>query len=262
MFWNTGTSINIHYKISLTLDKMFTFNSTYNEVQRELKDALKQNVLLTTKLDESKRYIQKFASAKKKWEKGHKDLGEMYSNKLSEILKIRSQVDEVVKDLGTLANNVVGGELKLRNELTGTKFEDNFQKIMALLSIVKKFHQATIDELKESKKLSDQTNQTLHVLEETQNECDDQKKALQDQREEIAELKARVAHYEASLKLNNDIIEKLESEKAKLTNDLKETKNQLNAFSQVVQSLNYKQYREDVRAGAKRKRLKDITPLD
>ena len=224
---------------------MFTLNSTYEKVQRELEDALKQNVLLTTRLDAKKRSIQEFASANRQLEQAHANLSR-------EVKQSQNDLETTKKDAQTFAVSAFEAVLEAAKEVVVNEKPMNralpmayADKIKTLLSLIKEHNKIKILKMKALKIRSD-----------------DQNKALKDQQQEIATLKAKIAHFETCTKINGEIIEKLESEKAKLTNDLKETKNQLTAFGQVVQTLNHMQYREDVRAGAKRKRLKDITPLD
>ena len=67
-----------------------------------------------------------------------------------------------------------------------------------------------------------------------------------------------------ALKALEEKVKTLSAENAALSTNLEQTKTQLTVFGQVVQQLNVKNYQEDVRLGAKRKRLTDtaFNPLD
>lgn len=229
----------------------------------------------TTKLNETQHTVNELASSNGKWQKAYNALStELKTFKASVAKRDTQHAEKVVEfeEAADSCSDMVWRLLcQLYPELDMEKYleQDCLRKFkrphgrLTYEEAIEVYHDVILAKVqRERKQVADEHKRLVEKLQA-------EKFSL---KTEIAERKQQQQTYEKTseaihgkaLKALEEKVKTLSAENAALSTNLEQTKTQLTVFGQVVQQLNVKNYQEDVRLGAKRKRLTDpgFNPLD
>jgi len=229
----------------------------------------------TTKLNETQQQVSQLTSANGKWRKEYNALVSELKNIKDSLAKRDTQLAEKVVELEEAADSCSDMVWRLLCQLYPEVDMEKYLEQDCLRKFKRPHGRLTYEESievyrdvilakvqRERKEVADEHKRLVEKLQA-------EKFAL---KTEIAERKQQQQTYAKTseaihgkaLKALEEKVRTLSAENAALSTNLEQTKTQLTVFGQVVQQLNVKNYQEDVRLGAKRKRLTDtaFNPLD